>query len=174
MSGYAPGQFSMPPGEPEVPAPPPGPGVMPPFAMPPADRNRRGLWIGLGAGALVLVLCCMGGIFGFGLLAVSTSRQVETNAVNTVDEYLGALQDSDYTRAYSLLCRSLTRRETLSEFAARERARPIRDFHVGAAEVGNDVVVPADLVYASGDRVTRRYLLNQELGSQNMRICGVR
>src|SRR5437016_152585 len=48
--------------DPDVPSPPRGPGVAPPFAAPPTDRSRKSLWIGLGVGALLLVLCCVGGV----------------------------------------------------------------------------------------------------------------
>src|SRR4051794_15605559 len=75
------------PGPPE-PLPPPGPGVTPPFTAPPSDRDRRGLWLGLGVAAVMLVLCCVGGAVGVGLLAVSTSRQVQTTARATVVRYL--------------------------------------------------------------------------------------
>ena len=37
-----------------VPAPPPGPGVAPPFAVPPRDRDSKRLWIGLGIAAIFL------------------------------------------------------------------------------------------------------------------------
>ena len=60
--------------DPGVPAPPPGPGAAPPFAAPPTDKNKRGLWIGLGVGGLVLLLCCVGGIFGVGVLYVNATR----------------------------------------------------------------------------------------------------
>ena len=61
--------------DPNVPAPPPGPGAAPPFAAPPTDRNKRGLWIGLIAGGLALVLCCVGGVFGIAVLAAIFANQ---------------------------------------------------------------------------------------------------
>ncbi|MFG2053728.1 hypothetical protein ACGFI9_06805 [Micromonospora sp. NPDC048930] len=52
------GQFPPAPGG----AYPPAPGQ--PFAAPPTKKSNKGLWIGLGVGALVLLLlCCGGGIF---------------------------------------------------------------------------------------------------------------
>jgi hypothetical protein len=161
------------PGGTDVPTPPPGPGVTPPFTAPPADRNRRGLWIGLGIGAVVLILCCVGGLAGFGLLAVNTSKQVETNATEVVHGYLGALENRDYDKAYSYLCPALTSRMTPSEYAAQQqdRPRPV-SYRVGRAQIGNTIVVPADVSYDDGTSVQRRYRLTQELGSQDLRICG--
>ncbi|MFR9777064.1 hypothetical protein ACL02O_13500 [Micromonospora sp. MS34] len=52
-----PGQFPPAPG-----AYPPAPGQ--PFGAPPVKKSNKGLWIGLGVGALVLLLlCCGGGVF---------------------------------------------------------------------------------------------------------------
>src|SRR4051812_37595970 len=154
MSGYS---FGVEPGLPApspepagpgLPPPPPGPGVAPPFNAPPTDRNRRGLWIGLGVGALVMVLCCAGGIFGFVLLTVSGSRQIERDAVVVVRDYLAALQDRDYAAAYDQLCPAMTRSESLQQFEARESRRPdIASFQVGKTQVGNAIVVPADITY---------------------------
>ena len=108
---------SAPPGGPdgEVPAPPRGPGVAPPFAAPPTDRNRRGLWIGLGVGGLVLVLCCVGGLFGFGLILVSGAEKVKTEAHQVVTDYLSALQREDYNKAYDLLCPAATAHESADD-----------------------------------------------------------
>jgi hypothetical protein len=167
MSGYpSPG-----PG-PGLPPPPPGPGVAPPFNAPPTDRNRRGLWIGLGVGALVVVLCCAGGIFGFVLLTVSGSRQMEHDAKLVVQDYLAALQDREYNSAYDLLCPALTRTMSAETFAERERQRPdITNYQIGDTQVGNTIVVPADVSYATGANDSKRFVLSQEFG-EDLLICG--
>src|SRR4051812_2350046 len=149
-----------------VPAPPDGPGVAPPFSAPPTDRNKRGLWVGLGVGALVMVLCCAGGIFGFVLLTVHGTRQIEQDAKLVVQDYLAALQDREYDSAYDLLCPALTRNMSAETFAARESDRPeITSYVVGTAQVGNAVVVPADVNYATGGTDNKRYVLSQEFGA---------
>jgi hypothetical protein len=155
------------------PEPPPGPGVTPPFTAPPTDRNRRGLWIGLGVGALAVILCCVGGVFGFGLLAVNTSKQLEANATEVVRGYLDALEGRDYDKAYSYLCPALTRRLSANEFAEQQQARPRPvDYRLGQPEIGSTVVVPADVSYSDGTTALRRYTLTQEAGSTDLHICG--
>jgi hypothetical protein len=157
-----------------VPVPPPGPGVTPPFTAPPADRSRRGLWIGLGAGALVLVLCCVGGVFGFGLVVASTSKQIETDATEVVRGYLDALEGRDYDKAYSYLCPAITKRLSANEFAEQQRARaqPVAYQLRKPQQVGNSVVVLADINYSDSTATVRRYTLTQEIGSPGLHICG--
>ncbi|MGC9669298.1 hypothetical protein ACNTMW_22405 [Planosporangium sp. 12N6] len=161
------------PGPAGAPEPPPGPGVTPPFAAPPTDRDRRGLWIGLGLGALVLVLCCVGGLAGFGLLAVSGTRQVQTQATEEVSGYLDAIEAADYDAAYSHLCSPMKRQVSRAEFAARQEDGPrLTSYVVHQPQVGNTIVVPADLRYQDGTSSLHRYRLRQESGSQELRICG--
>jgi hypothetical protein len=157
----------------EAPAPPPGPGVAPPFVAPPVDRNRRGLWIGLSVGALVLVLCCVGGLTGFGLLVVGSSRQIQTQATDEVRGYLDALEAGDYGAAYSHLCSATRKQVTSAEFAARQQDEPrLVSYVVHQPQIGGTIIVPADLRYEDGTATLRRYELKQESGSQELRICG--
>lgn len=161
------------PGGPGLPEPPPGPGVTPPFTAPPADRNRRGLWIGLGIGALAIVLCCVGGVFGFGLLAVNTSKQLETNATEVVRGYLDALEGRDYDKAYSYLCPAITGRLSANEFAQQQQTRPRPvDYRLEKPQIGNTIVVPANVSYSDGSSVLRRYTLSQKPGTTDLQICG--
>ncbi|MEN3310364.1 MAG: hypothetical protein V7603_6566 [Micromonosporaceae bacterium] len=107
-----------------APAPPPGPGVQVPFAAPPAERDRRRLWIGLGVGGALLALCCVGGIFGFGALVVQTSRSLLAEATTVVGDYLDALHDRNYPTAYDQLCASLQNQISLDQFQTTEDAQP--------------------------------------------------
>jgi len=158
----------------EVPAPPRGPGVTPPFAAPPTDRNRRGLWIGLGVGGLVLVLCCVGGLFGFGLILVSGTEKVKTEAHQVVDDYLLALQREQYDKAYDLLCPALTAHESPQEYAARQSRLPHPlSYEVGQAEIGNAIVVPATVRYDSGDTRLLRFRLTQDTSTGDLKVCEV-
>jgi hypothetical protein len=158
--------------EPGVPVPPPGPGVTPPFTAPPADRNRRGLWIGLGVGALVLVLCCAGTLAGFGLLVVGTTRQVQQQATQVVGDYLDALQTGDYETAYAYLCSEAQGNVTAREFATLQEARPRPTaYRLLQPEIGNTIIVPADVRYDDGTSARSRFELEQESGGQELRIC---
>jgi hypothetical protein len=109
---------------PEVPAPPPGPGVQVPFAAPPGERDRRRLWIGLGVGGALLAVCCVGGIFGFGALVVQTSRGLLAEATTVVTTYLDGLRDGNYPRAYDQLCENLQNQVSLDQFRTTQADQP--------------------------------------------------
>jgi hypothetical protein len=156
-----------------VPGAPAGPGVRAPFAAPPTERDRRRLWTGIGIGALLFVLCCGGGIIGFGTLVVAQTRALPNEAVAVVTRYLEGLRDEDYAQSYDLLCGSTQERENLAHFTARQRAQPrLSSFTVGqSAVLGNEVVVTADLTRGdSTDRQSFQLYPDQEAGG--LRICG--
>src|SRR5207249_4522642 len=96
-----------------VPGAPAGPGVRAPFAAPPTERDRRRLWTGIGIGALVLVLCCGGGIVGFGTLVVAQAQALPKEAVVVVTRYLDGLRDQNHRQAYDQLCGQLQAQESL-------------------------------------------------------------
>ena len=153
---------------------PPGPGVAPPFAAPPTDRSYATLWIGLGVGALVLVLCCVGGIFGLGALAATGVAQVKAEARTTVTRYLTALKEQRYDAAYSQLCPDLADQQTRTEFAAAQRDAPrVVDFSIGEAQVGSVIVVPATVQYDGGETRTERYGLSQQGRTATLKVCSV-
>ncbi|MFE9688964.1 hypothetical protein [Micromonospora sp. NPDC005806] len=79
----APGGAYPPPPAPGMPYPPatgpypPAPGQ--PFGVPSAKKSNKGLWIGLGIGAVVLLLlCCGGGIFAIYSGAKKTQDAIES------------------------------------------------------------------------------------------------
>jgi hypothetical protein len=158
----------------EEPAPPPGPGVNPPFAAPPADRNWRGLWIGLGVGAAVLALCCIGGVFGIGVLVASVNHELETQAQTVVGSYLDALRDADYDTAYDLQCPSLTDAQSRADFATAQRdlAPPV-SYTVGKPRIGNTVVVPADVQYNNGAPRRLTFTLVGGSSTTELKVCQV-
>jgi hypothetical protein len=156
----------------EVPAPPPGPGVRAPFASPPSERDRRRTWTAIGISALLLVLCCGGGLVGFGTLVVAQTRALPQEAVAVVDRYLAGLHDANFRQAYNQLCGQLRGSETLAEFTARQRNRPHVDaYTVGRARVtDSEVVVPAQ-VELDGQWQPRTFGLVQDQDAGGLRIC---
>lgn len=100
-----------------VPPPPPGPGVQPPFVAPPTDGSgrRRGQAI-----ALILVtvfVCCVGSVGVFVGLALLGQRAFSDEARTAVTNYLKAVQQRDYGKAYDQLCEPLQRQISEAELA---------------------------------------------------------
>ena len=156
-----------------VPAPPPGPGVAPPFPAPPTDRSRRGLWIGLGVGALALVVCCAGGLFGIGLIIVNGTDLVRRQARDAVGVYLQALVDRDYDRAYNLLCASRRAQTSPELFTEEQRRAPHPEsFTVQDPEITDAIRVPADVTYDTGGSRIVRYLVIQNRSTAEFNVCG--
>jgi hypothetical protein len=167
-----PHQVSGPPQSDEVPAPR-GPGVTPPFTVPPTDRDSRSVWIGLGVTALVLVLCCVGGLVGVGVLFAGGVREAKTQARQTVEEYLGALRRSDYRGAYHLLCESRTQDESLATFTRRSQQDPVTGFTTGAVtDANSELVVAATVQYTRQGSQPREYLVQAAFGEYT--VCGER
>ncbi len=160
-------------GYPAEPVAPQGPGVVPPFASPPTDRDSKRLWISLGIGALLLMLCCAGGIVGVGVLYAGGVKQAEAQARQTVGDYLGALRDGKYATAYRMRCRSLNRSEPLPDFVRRAESEEITSFSVGSATTrANDIAVEATVRYRELGSRQREYLVQPGVGT--MAICGER
>jgi hypothetical protein len=152
-----------------VPAPPRGPGVAPPFAAPPTDRNKRGLWIGLGVGALVLVLCAVGGVVGLAILYRAGTEQVKRDATTVVTTYLNALRGNDFNTAQAQLCPRLAREYSPARLASQYRADPFTDFRLDEPKVSDVVEVTAHLDTRTGVEDRTFQLVNQ---GQTMKICG--
>lgn len=157
-------------GEPPAPH---GPGVVPPFTVPPNDRDNTRLWIGLGAGLLALALCCVGGVAGGGVLLAGASKQVEVEAKDSLDSYLEALEHEEYDDAYHLRCPALTRGESLSAFTQRAREDRVLSYHLeGATFDSNEIRVTAVVRSRVRGTSEREYLM--VAGTGQMMVCGER
>jgi hypothetical protein len=154
----------------DVPAPPPGPGAAPPFAAPPADRNKRGLWMGLVVGGVLLVVCCVGGVFGIGVLLVSSTEQARREATATVERYLNAVIAQEWEQAHQELCSRLAARVSPSELAAEERRQPFTQYILDEPTLSESVDVLAHLNTRSGE-VVRLFQLDTD-GSR-LAICRI-
>lgn len=176
-SGSAASAYPPPPGvddpPPGVPAPPPGPGVSPPFAAPPTEGRTTRVWIGLGVAGLALVLCCGGGAAALVGLAVAGGQAVNEQARAVVGDYLAALRDKEYGKAYDLLCDTDQSRESPAEFERRVAAGPeLAAYQVGEASVSDRVTVPVTLTYSGGDQDSQEVTLDQDTGSGRLEVCG--
>ena len=155
----------------EVPAPPPGPGVVTPFAAPPRDRDLRGLWIGLGAGGLVLVLCCIGGVLGGGFLLTGLEGVARSQLASVVQDYLTAMRAQDYPTARGQLCPELQRTKTVGWYEQNYRGTEVTDFTVHEDQVDvNLVEVPATVKRRTMNETTVTFTMLQQ--TTRWVICG--
>ncbi|GGM56812.1 hypothetical protein GCM10011608_47080 [Micromonospora sonchi] len=159
--------------ESRVPTPPQGPGVVPPFAAPPTEGGRSRLWLGLGAGALAVLICCGGGGSAVVGLLVSGAQAIEEQGRTVSDDYFRALSDGQFGRAYDQLCEDAKRRESRQEFERRTAAEPqISSYKVGQVDI-NTLTVPVDVTYAGGGQERQQVVLQQDQQTGGMEVCGV-
>lgn len=157
--GIDPG-FAPPPG-PGIPAPPQGPGAAPPFASPPTERDKRRMWISLGIGAVVLVLCCAGGIGGVGVVIIGGVEQSKRQATATVEAFLDAVQDGNVRDARNQICSGLGPGTSVGELVSRASDTEFTSYTLGEAELSSTIDVPATLSAPGGD-VEQLYLVGSE------------
>lgn len=164
--------MSFPPVE-QIPSPPPGPGVRAPFAAPPTERDRKRMWIGLGIGAALLVVCCGGGIAGFVALVVAQNRAIPAEATAVVDRYLSAIEHHDYPAAYDLVCATHHSHESLAVFTARKSGQPeLLSWQIDPPRIfGSEVLVPV-LIDDSSGFSHQEFTLVQDDQAGGLRICG--
>lgn len=164
-----------PPAGPPEPTPPRGPGVVAPFPAPPRERNPR-IWIGLGAAALVLVLCVGGGIAGFAAYGV---HQINA-ASSAVDRFLTAVEQQRYSAAYRMQCAAARQAQSRSEFAGQfNQGNRLVSHSLSQPESVNiggtsAYAVPAQLRYADGAAGEERFVVIPETaGGSDLAVCGV-
>jgi hypothetical protein len=162
----------MPPQVDEVPPPPRGPGVFTPFSAPPRDRDLKGLWIGLGVGGLVLVLCCVGGVLGIGFLMPYADSLGKAQVASVVEDYLTALRNEDYATAHDeYLCAHERQAHSVAWFEDHFGSAKVTEFVVNSDDVQftQEIRVPAR-VREGGNWVQKEYVMEQD-GTQYV-ICG--
>ncbi|MFU8874859.1 hypothetical protein [Micromonospora sp. SL4-19] len=161
------------PSGPGSPEPPPGPGVAPPFAAPPTEGGRARLGLGLGVGALAVLLCCGGGAAAIIGLAVSNVQAVEEQGRAVTNNYYRALVNKDWSKAYDQLCNDARRRESRPEFEQRVATEPqITSYQVGKVDP-QALTVPVDVTLAGGKREGQTVTLAPDQQTGAMEVCGV-
>ncbi len=157
---------------PDVPVPPPGPGVQPPFVAPPTDGSRKRRWIGLSIGGATLVVCLIGGVVGVGALVVSSEAARKDAATAVVTKYLTAWQRGDYRGAYKLVCDVVKEETSITNFTSELGNNMIDSYALQPAEIVNsDVLVPAALHFISGAARTERFSVVLGSGNESL-VCG--
>jgi hypothetical protein len=158
---------------PAVPAPPPGPGVQPPFVVAPTDGARQRRWLAVGLAGGTALLCCVGSLFGLGGLVVFGNRMIADQARAAVTDYLGALRDERYSDAYTQLCDR--ERESIDEieFEASASSGPtLLAFTVGQAALSDVMIVTASLHYEDYSSRDVHYLMEQDTSTGEFEVCG--
>lgn len=131
------------------------------------------MWLGLGAGALAVLLCCGGGSVAMFGLAITSGQATEEQARAVTEDYYQAVADEQYGRAYELLCDNLQHRESQQEFQQRLGAEPaIATYKVGEPDV-NDLTVPVDVTFDGGGKDRQQVTLSEDRNSGSLEICGV-
>jgi hypothetical protein len=154
-----------------VPAPPPGPGVYPPFPAPPVEGKGKRIGLGLGIGAGVLVLVCGGGLAALIGIAASASGSLQERAHTAVSQYLDALHDEKYDKAYQLLCNDARKDESPGEFRNRVAAmEPIESYTLGKFSVVT-MSVPVEATYEGGGVSELEAYLGQDPDTGAFEVC---
>jgi hypothetical protein len=147
--------------------------VQAPFATPPTERDRKRLWIGLGVGAALLVLCCGGGAFGIGALVVARTDALRSEGATVVRQYLDGLRDGNYRHSYSLLCSDLRGAISLGSYTSQKEREPrVVSYQLYEPQLtGAGVVVDADVTVSGGSLDHRTFDLVEDAEAGALRIC---
>ena len=146
---------------PSVPPPPPGPGAAPPFAAPPTERDKRRTWIGIGVAAMALVLCCVGGAGGIGVVIWGGIEQSKDQAAAVVGQFLERIDAGESALARRLICDELPPRVSANELVNRTRSIDFDSFQVGEPQLTNTIDVPVTLTTGSAT-LRQLYLVGAE------------
>lgn len=153
--------------------PPPGPGVRPPFVAPPTDGARQRRWLAVGLASAAALVVCVGGLVGLGGLLVFGYQMTLDQSRAAVTEYLTAIKEEDFSRAYAQLCDAQRARVDEREFVRARASEPgIATFTVGEPDLTGPVVVPATVGYDDGSSATVRYVLEQDTSTGEFEVCG--
>jgi len=159
------------PAGPGVQPPPPGPGVQPPFPAPPVEGKGKRIGWSLGIGAGVLLLICGGGAAAVFGLATSAQSALQEQTHKVVTEYMDALVDQRYDKAYAMLCREAKQDESPAEYRVRVSGmEPIVSYRLEKLDLIN-FTVPVDATYDTGDTGQLLAYLGQNQDTGAFEVC---
>jgi hypothetical protein len=157
----------------QVSEPPQGPGVHPPFPAPPVEGRGRRIGLGLGIGAGVLLLVCGGGLAAVIGLSQAMKGAFDEQAHVVVAQYLDALHDRKFDRAYGLLCEDARDDESPAEYRSRVSAmEPIETYQLGHLDLVS-FSVPVDATYEDGHSAQLDAHLGQNRDTGAFEVCDV-
>ncbi|MCU7728751.1 hypothetical protein ODJ79_33995 [Actinoplanes sp. KI2] len=158
---------------PHVPAPPQGPGVQPPFPAPPVEGRGRRIGMSIGIAIGVVVLVCGGGLAAVIGILVSTQGAAQERAQAAVSEYLNALRDGKYDKAYDLLCDDAQQAESENAFESRVSDEPvIRSYTMGKFDIVS-WTMPVQATYDDGSDAQLEARLGTDQDTGEFEVCGI-
>ncbi|WP_117210849.1 hypothetical protein [Allorhizocola rhizosphaerae] len=151
---------------------PQGPGVTAPFPAPPAEGGGARLGWALAVAGLFVVLCCGGGTAAMVGFVVTQVAATDEQSKAVVGDYLDALRDADYDKAYDLLCDEQQQGISADRFEARERSRKrLESYEIGEMDITTGGV-PVTERYRDGSIDGVTYFLEADPKSGQLEICG--
>jgi hypothetical protein len=146
--------------------------VQPPFVAPPTDGVRRRRWTALAWSGAAAVVLCLGGVAGVGALAVFGGQMIVDQSTAAVRDYLTAVRDHDYARAYSMLCSTEQHRISERQFEVEQRSRTFATFEVGKPDLNQRAIVVPATLHSSQGSTTVRYQVAQNQSTGEFEVCG--
>jgi hypothetical protein len=159
----------------QAPAPPQGPGVVPPFPAPPVEGRGVRIGWGLGIGAGILVLICGGGVAAVVGLVTVAGEALNEQAHVVVGDYYSAVRDKRYAEAYDSQCQEVKDQESQAEFADRFSAsNAVTAYQIGDVDFTSvDLNVPVEVTYSGGTSAQVQVHLGQSRDTGEFQVCGV-
>jgi hypothetical protein len=106
------------------------------------------MWVGLGIGAAVAVICGVGGVVGLGALVVTANDAAKNEARSTATQFMTAWQKQDYKAAYKLTCPDLQNDVGYAQFADRLSQQSVNTYQIGTVELTDtNLTVPVDVTF---------------------------
>jgi hypothetical protein len=159
----------------QAPAPPQGPGVVPPFPAPPVEGRGVRIGLGLGVGAAVLVLVCGGGLAAAIGLVTVMGKALNEQAHVVVGDYYSAVRDKRFAEAYDSQCQEVKDQESQAEFTHRfDASNAVTAYRIGDVDLTSvDLNVPVEVTYAGGTTGQVEVHLGQSRDTGEFQVCGL-